>query len=663
MTKDTAIIDTESGIKHDDMDLTVNPGADFYMYAVGNWKAKNPIPADRASWGTFYQLADSNTAVLRSIMERLAGDGAATAEEQKIGKFYATGMNEELAEWLGLTPVQTWLKDIGNVSSPFELAMVLADLHMIGIDAFFAFGPQPDLKNSTMNVATMQQAGLGLPERGYYIGEDENNKKLRQAYQSHVASTFELLGYEDSEAQSAAEDVLFVETALARGSMPLEEIRDASKQYNPTTRSDFVDAFPSMYFSIYFDLLPECPDFETLNVAQPYFFKALDELVVQEPMEAIRHYLQWRFISNVSPFLSSAFVKEKFNFYGKVLTGSKELRPRWKRVVEATNGALGEAVGKIYVRDYFPPEAKTRMLTLVSNLKGALRETIENLSWMGDQTRGLALAKLEAFTAKIGYPDSWRDYGDLEVADDAYVSNALRANFFEFQRQIRQIGQPVDRSEWHMSPQTVNAYYNPTENEIVFPAAILQPPFFDLSADDATNYGAIGFVIGHEMTHGFDDCGSQFDADGNMSNWWTEEDAKKFAQRVAKIVAQYSGYTVADGTLHLNGEAVAGEAAADLGGLKLAYKAFKQTAQGQSTAGDSRGLSPDQRFFIAAAQAFAVNSTPEYEAHQVRSDFHPPAQFRVNGTVANVPEFACAFGLTPESSPLLLPEERRLDLW
>ncbi|MBK9141120.1 MAG: M13 family metallopeptidase [Candidatus Melainabacteria bacterium] len=650
------------GIKTSYMDLSADPGVDFNRFVNGAWNDSAVIPPEYPRWGAFLMLRERALENVHVLLKELASaEGLEPgSNEQKVGDLFATALDEETIEARGATPILGEIARVNTARSRNSLADVIAHLHLNQVGVLFGFGAFADLENSSQNMAHASQAGLGLPDRDYYLKDDEKSVALRAKYLAHITRMFELLGEKPSMARKHARAVMRIETALAKASMGKVELRDPANITNRMTVDDFVAMVPNLAMRRYFQKL-ETPAFEDINVMQPKFFAALNELIASEPLRDIKAYMRWHVVHGAASLLSSDFVNENFQFYSKELTGTKELEPRWKRAVSLTSGALGEAIGQVYVARYFPPEAKARMLELVANIQEALRETLEEVDWMSDETRANALDKLAAFEAMIGYPDKWKDYSNLEIDRESLVGNMFRAARFGARRNLARIGQPVDRTEWGMTPQTVNAYYSPLRNQIVFPAAILQPPFFDFEADDAANYGGIGVVIGHEITHGFDDKGSKFDARGNLKMWWTDADRANFEGRMNLIRTQFGNFTVAGGA-RVQGDLVCGEAAADLGGVKLAYRALQKALAKSGRQTDSNGYTDEQRFFIAFGQIWASKTTPEYEQFQVTNDPHPPARYRVNGTLAHVSEFVEAFGLAPDC-PMMLPEAERCKLW
>lgn len=652
---------TDNGIKVSFMDQSADPGKDFFRYANGTWLDTTEIPAEYPRWGAFLQLRDDNLEQLHTLMQEAAASDAGDGSiEAKIGAFFFAGMNEAKIESDGAKPIAAELARIDRVKNHDQLADIVARLHIYGPNVFFGFGSGQDYADSSQVIAQAVQSGLGLPDRDYYTKDDDKSVETRAKYVQHVAEMFQLHGYKRARALTAAKTVMEIETALATASLTKSERRNPEANYNKMPVSEFQALIPQFDVGRYLKALG-APSFDEINVGQPGFFKALNELLGNTSMSKLKAYMRWHFIRVTASCLSSEFADAKFNFYGKTLTGQTEQQPRWKRIVSATSGELGDAVGELYVAKHFPPEAKARMQTLVENLREALREKIRGAEWMAEATRENAERKLDAFVAKIGYADKWQDYSSLRIHRSTYVWNVLRANRFHAMEDLAKIGKPVDRGEWHMSPQTVNAYYSPLMNEVVFPAAILQPPFFNMEADDAINYAAIGAVIGHEMTHGFDDKGSQFDASGNLVNWWTDEDRAEFERRITLIKDQYSSFTTGSGK-HLIGDLVSGEAAADLGGLKLAYLALQRVLDAGERTTDSNGFTDEQRFFLSFAQLWASKARTEYADMMVTVDPHPPGNHRCNGTLAHMSEFVEAFGLT-EDAEMMLPKEKRCHLW
>lgn len=654
--------ETIHGIQPSFMDRSADPGVDFNRFANGAWIDAAVIPPEYSRWGTFNILRDKALADLHAIL--LAASADTTAKpgsiEQQVGDFFFSGMNEAKIEADGVQPLAPEFDRISRVRTVPQLIKCLAHLHKMGVGGLFGFGAMGDLNDSSTNIAHIVQGGTALPDRDYYLNNKKKDRELKQKYVAHVAAMFQLLGESSATAYKHAHQILAIETKLARAQMSRVERRDANNINNKTTVADFQKTVPNLPVKLYFSELG-APEFTTLNVHQPKFFVALSKLLAAVPMAQWRAYLRWNLIRATADELSSPFVNESFNFFGRTLSGSQELQPRWKRIVEAVNGSLGECLAQLYVKKHFPPEAKAKMMAYIDKLLAALRETLEKLPTMGEETRKNALRKLSTFEANIGYPDKWDDYSALHIDRGSFVLNVLRCSEFAERENLSRIGKPVDKTEWSMLPQTVNAQYAPMKNKITFPAAILQPPFFDPFADDASNYGGIVVVIGHEVTHGFDDSGARYDELGNLKNWWTEEDLKLFRKQIDLIIEQFSGFTVVGGE-HVNGKLVVGEAAADLGGLKLAYRALQKTLAETGRKTDANGFTDEQRFFIAFAQLWAIKIRDEAAVLQVKTDPHPPAQFRVNGTLAHVPEFAQAFGLSADC-PIMLPAAKQAQLW
>jgi putative endopeptidase len=603
-----------------------------------------------------------NREILHEILERAANDRNAEqgSNMQKIGDFYASCMDTKAIDAAGAKPLDTEFKRIDDVNSLPELQTEVARLQSDGVDVLFGFGSTQDEKNSTQVIAGAEQGGLGLPDRDYYTKTDAKSQKLRNEYVAHVQKMFELLGDSAQKAASEAKTVMDIETQLAKASMTRVERRDPDKTYHKMNMGQLKALTPNFVWSDYFHEVGH-PHIPAVDVAQPEFFKEVNQLLKSVPLSEWKVYLRWHLVHAAAPALSTPFVQANFDFYGRTLEGTKKILPRWQRCVRSTDNELGFALGKVYVEKYFPPEAKARAEKMVQNLIAALRDDLKSLPWMGPKTRKAALAKLDAFMPKIGYPDKWRDYSTYHVTRASYVENVLNGNVFDFHRDLNKIGKPVDRHEWEMTPPTVNAYYNPLKNEIVFPAGILQPPFFDPKGDAASNYGGIGAVIGHEMTHGFDDEGRKFDAQGNLKNWWTPQDIKNFNERAQCIEKQFGGY-VAVGKVHENGKLVLGESIADLGGLTLAYRAYQKSLEGKPKPKIIDGFTGDQRFFIAWAQNWAANMTPQFARLLVNVDPHPLPRFRANGPLSNMAAFASAYSCKA-GDPMVRPQSERCRIW
>jgi putative endopeptidase len=649
------------GVDLTSLDKTCKPCEDFFRYANGAWLTSNPIPAAYPTWGRFNELAERNREHLHQILEQAAANSKATpgSSEQKIGDFYASCMDEKQVNEAGVGPLANELRLIAGLRTAAQLQPEIAHLQRMGVGATFEFGSTQDAKNSSQVIGGADQGGLGLPDRDYYTKTDDESKKIRDQYEEHIAKMLALAGDNETFAASEAKAILDLETKLASASMNRVDRRDPEKTYHKMDRAGLKALTPDWSWEDYFQEIGY-PNIDTVDVSAPSFFQAMDRELKDTRFETWKAYLRWHLLNTMAPYLSDAFVNEDFNFKGRVLQGTTELLPRWKRCVTATDRQLGEALGQIYVQKYFPPAAKARALDMVNHFTEALRDDLQTLPWMGPATRQQALEKLAKFARKIGYPDKWRDYTTYAVDRGPYVLNQMHGAQFEFKRDLNKIGKPVDRTEWEMTPPTVNAYYNGRMNEIVFPAGILQPPFFDPKADDASNYGGIGAVIGHEMTHGFDDSGRKFDAQGNLRDWWTPEDAKNFNERAACVEKQFDGYTVQD-NLHENGKLVLGESIADLGGLAIAHRALLKAEQGKKPA-PLGGLTADQRFFIAYAQIWAASDRPEYERLMVNTNPHPLARFRAIAGPSNLPEFAKAFDCK-EGDPMVRASAMRCQIW
>ena len=644
------------------LDRSVAPCDDFFQFADGGWVKSNPIPPAYPSWGTFNKLRDDNEGALRKILEEAAGDknAAAGSNWQKIGSFYASCMDESAIEGAGTKPLQPEFERIAAVKDAAGLQAELAHIQRGGVRALFRFGSAQDYKDSTQEIAEVRQGGLGLPDRDYYTKDDEKSVKLRAAYLLHVANMFKLLGDDEATAAAEAKTIMEIETTLAKASMTRVETRDPDKTYHKMTVAQLGEVTPHLAWNEFF-AGAGAPAVSSVNVAQPDFFKQVDAALGSVPLVDWKVYLRWHLIHTAAPALSAKFVDENFAFYGKELQGTKELLPRWRRCVQATDANLGEALGPYYVERNFPPAAKAKAVAMVKNLMDALRTDLATLDWMSPATRQQAAVKLDAIMIKIGYPDKWRDYSSFKVDNGPYAGNILRAGEFATAYDLGKIGKPVDRTEWDMTPPTVNAYYKAPMNEIVFPAGILQPPFYDANRDDAMNYGGIGAVIGHEMTHGFDDQGAKFDAQGNLKNWWTPEDLKNFQQRGDCVARQFDEFEVEAG-LHENGKLVEGESIADLGGLTIAHAALEKSLEGKPEPAKIDGFTADQRFFLAFAEIWAGSFRPEYGRMIVATNPHPLGPYRVRGPLSNMASFAKAWGCSA-SSPMVRPAEKRCRIW
>jgi putative endopeptidase len=627
-----------SGLQLDAMDKTADACSDFYRFACGNWMAKNPVPADRASWGRFDELQERNNETLKKILE--SATAGADPGSKKIGDYYASCMDESAINGKGAAPVDPLLKKIAALASPNALAPLVAELHTIGINPFFNFGAEADFKDASVEMAIADQGGMGLPDRDYYFREDAKSVELRKQYVEHVGKMAALLGDAPDRATAAAGQVMKIETALAKAALDVVSRRDPNKIYHKLSVAELQALTPQFQWQQYFSAIGSPPIY-ALNVTEPDFFKAVGQTLASTPIDEIKAYLRWHVAHGSAAILSAPFVNENFRFYGTLLTGARELRPRWKRCVQYTDQDLGEALGQAFVKEAFGPQAKADTLKMVHELESALEKDINGLPWMTDATKREALTKLRAISDKIGYPEKWRDYSALTITPGDALGNSQRSNAFEFHRQLSKIGKPVDKTEWEMTPPTVNAYYNPLENNINFPAGILQPPFYSAKADAAVNFGGAGAVIGHELTHGFDDQGRQFDARGNLKDWWTPADAKAFEERAQCFVDHYSSLTAVD-DVKLNGKLTLGENVADNGGLRISLMAYLARAA-TAPAGTIDGFTPEQRLFLGWGQVWCQNVRPERARMLAQTDPHSPGRERVNGVVANMPEFQKAF--------------------
>ena len=638
------------------IDRSVDPCSDFYQYACGAWMKNNPIPADQASWGRFSELNERNRLILRGILEAASAAKNRDADTQKIGDYYSACLDEKTIEAKGLKALDTEFSRIDAMKAPQDLAEVLAHLHRIGVNVLFNISSGQDFKDSTAVIANADQGGLGLPERDYYFREGKEAVATRSEYVAHLTRLLKLMGVSEAQASQQADTVMKLETAMAKASMDVTSRRDPASVYHMMTLAQFEGLSDSFAWSRYFAAL-KAPKLDNINVVAPDFFKAQQALLTSEPLPVWKTYLKVHLVMGQSEMLPKAIDDEVFAFNGTYLTGAKEKKARWKRCVAATDGDLGEALGKAYVEKTFGADGKARTLEMVKKIEASMSQDLDQLTWMTPATKQKAREKLAAVTNKIGYPDQWRDYSALTIMKGDAMGNSLRANEFEFNRQLQKIGKPVDRLEWGMTPPTINAYYDPQMNNINFPAGILQPPFFDKKADDAENLGAIGAIVGHELTHGFDDEGRQFDAKGNLADWWTEADIKAFETRTDCLVNEYSAFVVGNG-VHLNGKLTLGENTADNGGLRLAYMALMNVLAGK-TLPPQEGFTTDQRFFLSYGQEWCDNSTPQVEQLRAQTDPHSIARDRVNGVVSNMPEFQKAFSC-PVGRPMVSPKACRV---
>lgn len=646
----------ESGIDRDGMDLTVRPQDDFFAYANGAWYEATEIPADQSGWGSFLVLRDNGLSQLRTIVED-AADGAWEERGAKIADFYAAYIDEARADSLGMSPIADLLAEVEALEDHAQIIAFMGDRNDIGVGGPLGLFVGQDRKSPDEYIVTVGQSGLGLPDRDYYFDDSERGMQLRDGYGAYVAAMLELSGYED--AAGAAGRIMDLETRLAEHQWTRVENRQAEKTYNKVSGDEFAAQLANLDTARFFEGIGIGAQ-EHLIVRQPSYVEALNDVFTDIPVATWREYLRLQVFDSFANYLSRDIVDRRFEFYGKTLQGREAQQDRWKRAINSLNGNMGELVGQIYVERHFPPEAKRRMDELVANLIRAYEESINNLEWMSDETRAKALDKLANFTPMIGYPDKWRDYSELEISADDLVGNIRNARVFEHYRSVDKLGTPVDRAEWFMSPQTVNAYYSPARNQIVFPAAILQPPFFDLNADDARNYGAIGMVIGHEIGHGFDDQGSKYDGSGNLRNWWTDADRERFDERTGKLVDQFAGYEALPG-LFVNGELTLGENIGDLGGAGIALRAYELSLDG-AEAPIIDGMTGAERFFLGLAQVWRSKYRDEAIELRVKSDPHSPPYFRVNGVVPNIDAFYEIFDVQ-EGDAHYLPPEERVRIW
>jgi predicted metalloendopeptidase len=648
-----------SGVDTQYVDDAVRPQDDIYRHLNGKWLDSFQIPADKAIYTTFAELSDLTDNQLRGLVEGLlATPQPPGSDGQKVADLYGSFMDETRLEALGIKPLQEELHRVDAVKSRAELAGLIARFNELGVNTVYDFGIDPDARDSTRYAVTMAQSGLGMPDRDYYLKDDPKLKETRAKYQVHVANMLRLAGAKNPDGEAAA--IVALETALARVQWTKVENRDPIKTYNKTLLADLPKLLPGFDWKQYLDGAGLGGKIDYVIISQPSYFSALKSLIAGTPLPVWKSYFRWQLLAASAPFLSKAFVDERFAFTGKTLRGIPEDEPRWKRGIALTDRDIGEALGHLYVDKYFPPENKARMQALVANLIEAYRRDIDTLDWMGPETKRGAQAKLAKLVTKIGYPDVWRDYGALQISRDDLVGNLRRANRFEFHRQLAKLGRPIDRNEWIMTPQTINAYYNPLMNEIVFPAAILQPPFFNVAADDAVNYGGIGAVIGHEISHGFDDQGSQFDADGNLHDWFTKEDHQRFAAKTGALVAQYNQYEPVPG-FHINGELTLGENIADNSGLAIAFKAYELSLGGKPSP-TIDGLSGEQRLFYGWARVWRGKSREAEAIRRVTVDPHSPSAVRALAPVVNQGAFYEAFGVGPGDKMYVVPE-KRVTIW
>lgn len=649
-----------SGLHLENLDTTAKPGTDFYQFATGGWQKSNPLPAEYSRFGSFDQLRETNQKRINELVEALASqENPAGSVAQKVGDLYNMAMDSVKRNADGYEPVKADLAEVAAIKNVHDVYALLPKMAMNGADAYFGIYVGADEKNSMENAVQMSQGGLTMGIRDYYLEEDEATTKIREAFKEHVVKMFKLFGYSDADAQKGRDVVMEVETRLAKAFRSRVELRDPESNYNKMSMEQLKNDYPSFEWDTYLNGMG-LKDVKEIIVGQPNSLKESADVIASLPIDKQRIYLQWKVIDASADALSDEIEAQNFDFYSRTMSGVQEQQPRWKRAVNVVGGVLGEAVGQMYVEKYFPAEAKARMTELVGNLQKALSERIAGLDWMSDATKAKAQEKLSTFTVKIGYPDKWKDYSTLDIKNDSYYENMKRAAQWAYADMVSRYGKPVDRTEWLMTPQTVNAYYNPTTNEICFPAGILQYPFFDMEADDAFNYGAIGVVIGHEMTHGFDDQGRQYDKDGNLKDWWAEEDAEKFKERAQVIIDFYDNIEVLPG-VHANGSLTQGENIADHGGLKIAYQAFKNATK-DNPLPVKDGYTPEQRFYIAYATVWGQNIRDEEIQRLTKIDPHALGKWRVNGTMPQLDTWYEAFNIT-ENDPMYIAPEKRVNVW
>jgi putative endopeptidase len=643
------------------IDRSVSACTDFYQFANGGWIKSHPVPPAYSVWGSFTELQENNQGNLLTILRNAAATGnqQANADLRKLGIYYSSCMDSAGAERAGAQPIAAELSRVAAIRDRAQLEAEVARLHSQGVPTVFGFSSQQDAKNSTSVIAGVRQGGLSLPDRDYYLNPDKRYADIRSNYTDHVARMLQLVGENAADASADAQRVLAIETALARPAKTRVELRDPNANYHRMTESELAQLTPGFNWPSFFAGVGRA-DIPTINVQNPVFLKAVDSLLTTVPLNDWKAYLRWKIVDAAAPSLSSPFVNEDFRF-SSTLSGTKEQLSRDKRCARATDAGLRDALGQAYVAQYFTPTAKQRALEMVRNLESVFHDRLQTLGWMSDTTKTQAETKLAAFANKIGYPDKWRDYSTLTIKPGSFLDNQIAVRQYERRRDLSRIGRPLDRTEWGMTPPTVNAYYNPAMNEIVFPAGIMQPPFFDPKADDAVNYGGMGAVIGHEMTHGFDDQGSQYDAQGNLRNWWSASDLEKFKRGTGLVSSQFDSYTVLD-SLHVNGKLTLGENLADLGGLSISYAALEKALAEKGRPPLIDGFTPEQRFFLAWAQIWRQNITPEAQRLRINTDPHSPGQWRTNGPLSNMPQFAAAFGCKP-GDPMVRPDSVRPVIW
>ena len=642
------------------LDTTALPGESFYQYATGGWQEANPIPDEYARYGSFDKLRENNQVQIQELIQELVSQNSTPGSNaQKVGDMYSMGLDSIKLNNDGASPIISQLNQISKAKNKEDIIKVLVEVNKIASNSFFGFSVGPDDKNSEINVAHIYQSGIGMGDRDYYLLNDDHSQNLRVGYINLIETQFQNAGFSELDSKRAALNVMKIETELAQAHITREMRRMPELNYHMMLVSELNDKVAPFEWSIYFDALG-ANNIDSINVMHIEPIKTAITIINREPVQVLHDYLSWKIIDSAASSLSDDFINANFNFYGKMMTGSKELRPRWRRTIDIVSGSMGEAVGQLYVQRYFPPEAKERMLKLVDNLTISLSERINQLEWMSNETKEKAQEKLGTFIVKIGYPDKWKDYSLLEIKNDSYWQNRIRVAHFAYNEMIDELGKPVDRTKWYMSPQTVNAYYSPSSNEICFPAGILQPPFFFMDGDDAINYGGIGVVIGHEMTHGFDDQGRKFNKDGNLTDWWTEEDAIRFDER-AKVLVEYFDNILVIDTVPANGTFTLGENIADHGGLQVSYNAFQKTAQGQSSE-KIDGFTPAQRFFLSYAGLWAGNVRDAEVLRLTKVDSHSLGKWRVDGALPHIDAWYEAFNID-SSAPMYIVKEKRASIW
>jgi len=641
------------------IDSSVHACEDFEKYAVGNWLRDNPVPESEGRWGSFNIVHDANEIKLRAIVDEAA---SAKAEKgtalQQVGDFYTSALDSTTVNKLGIEPIKPLLAKIDAVTNPQELVEAMAEMKKHGSGSIFGYYVGVDSKNSTQYITYLSQGGLGLPDKSYYTPKDERGENILNSYISHIAAMFELSNHEPELAGKMSKEVVKIESFLAEKSMTRVERRDPEKTYNKLNSNELQEYNSKINWEGFFNAA-ELKNVEEVVVRQPEYIKALDEGFTKFSIDSWKTYLKWHLVNDMAGNLNIELEQQKFDFYSTTLRGISAMKPRWKRALSKSNGSVGEQIGKLFVEKHFPEESKQKVLDLISNINKVFKERVKILDWMGEETKAKALEKLSKFTYKIGYPDNWKDYSSVDIKANTLAQNVMNMNYYGYKENVERLGKPIDKTEWGMNPQTINAYYNPTMNEIVFPAAILQPPFFNPEADDAINYGGIGGVIGHEFSHGFDDQGSKFDGDGNLKNWWTDEDNANFKERTTKLVNQFDAYEVAEGN-HVNGQLTLGENIADIAGITLAYYALEKAMEGKEDPMID-GFTYQQRFFLGWAQVWHSNSKDEALINQVKTDPHSPTRFRTIGPLVNMTEFREAFGC--KEGAMIAPDSLRVTIW